>query len=129
VETQTFTDGTWKVGVEGESRAALRRFIDSEFLVAETSPVEELRTDAAETISLFQAVAEAFPSYANLKASVPETLRRRLPLIREPNILADTVAPLLVIGRDRKQELLETADVLARLERILDLIAADRRAG
>jgi hypothetical protein len=43
--------------------------------------------------------------------------------------LADTVAPLLSIGIDKKQQLLEASDVVTRLEMILDLMQAARPAG
>jgi uncharacterized protein len=69
-----------------------------------------------------------FPTYADLKAgTVPQALLRQLPHIQAPGNLADTVAPLLVIDRDRKQELLETADVVTRLEKILQVIKTDRQ--
>ena len=51
-----------------------------------------------------------------------------LPHIREPGMLADAVAPLLLIGIDRRQDLLETSDVVVRLEKILALIQTDQRA-
>jgi uncharacterized protein len=38
--------------------------------------------------------------------------------------LADTVAPLLPISIEQKQQLLETSDVVTRLETILDLMNA-----
>ncbi|RWP34461.1 LON peptidase substrate-binding domain-containing protein, partial [Mesorhizobium sp.] len=40
--------------------------------------------------------------------------------------LADTLAPLLSISIEQKQQLLETSDVVARLEKILDLMKAGR---
>jgi uncharacterized protein len=49
-----------------------------------------------------------------------------LPSIGDPSILADTVAPLLSIGIEQKQQLLEAGDVVARLEKILDLMNAGR---
>jgi uncharacterized protein len=43
-------------------------------------------------------------------------------------VLADTVAPFLSIGMDQRQDLLETADVVTRLEKILELMKTDRQA-
>lgn len=42
--------------------------------------------------------------------------------------MADTVAPLLSIGIEERQKLLETSDVVTRLETILDLLNAGRPA-
>jgi len=54
--------------------------------------------------------------------------RFRLPSIGNPGLLADTVAPLLSIGIEERQKLLETSDVVTRLETILDLLNAGRPA-
>jgi ATP-dependent Lon protease len=43
-------------------------------------------------------------------------------------MFADTVAPILSIAIDRRQDLLETGDVVARLEKILAIVATDRKA-
>ena len=129
IETLTLPDGTLKLFVAGQDRTAVRHFIDGEFLTAETNAVEELRTPTAKAIALAQAVVEVFQTYANIKSgALPQALLRQLPDIRKPGILADTVAPLLAIGQDQKQDLLETADVVARLEKILDRMKTDRQA-
>ena len=52
--------------------------------------------------------------------------RHGLPSIGDPSLLADTVAPLLSIGVEKMQRLLETSDVVDRLETILDLMNAGR---
>jgi uncharacterized protein len=48
----------------------------------------------------------------------------RLPSIGDPGLLADCVAPLLSVEIEKKQQLLEASDVVARLEMILDLLRA-----
>jgi uncharacterized protein len=40
--------------------------------------------------------------------------------------LADSIAPLLSVGIEKKQQILETADVVTRLETILELMKAER---
>ncbi|WP_337721744.1 LON peptidase substrate-binding domain-containing protein [Agrobacterium tumefaciens] len=52
--------------------------------------------------------------------------RVRLPSIGDPSLLADTVAPLLSASMEEKQQLLETRDVVARLERLINLMNAGR---
>ena len=54
--------------------------------------------------------------------------RFRLPSVEEPGGLADSIAPLLPIGIERKQQLLATGDVVARLEAILELMKAAETA-
>jgi len=42
--------------------------------------------------------------------------------------LADSVAPLLSVGIDQRQQLLESCDVVTRLEKILELLRAGQQA-
>ena len=43
-------------------------------------------------------------------------------------MLADVVAPLLSVGIDQRQQLLEITDVVTRLEKILELLKTDQQA-
>jgi uncharacterized protein len=127
----TLADGTLKVFVSGLERAAVVRPIEEEFLAAEIAPREESRSQTAETAALSGAVIDAYRLYANLDdASLPKPLqaRLRLPSIDDPGILADSVAPLLSVGIDQRQQLLEITDVATRLEKILELLKADQQA-
>ena len=54
--------------------------------------------------------------------------RLRLPSMEEPGALADAIAPLLPIAIEQRQQLLETADVVARLQAILELMKSSRHA-
>jgi ATP-dependent Lon protease len=131
INRQTQADGVLKVFVSGLERTAITRLIHDEFLTAEIKPIEETRGQSPEAATLSSAVLHAYQAYANIDfSSSPQGPRPRsgLPSIGNPSLLADTVAPLLSIGMDRKQQLLETSDVVARLEMILDLMQAARPA-
>jgi hypothetical protein len=52
----------------------------------------------------------------------------QLPPIGDPSLFADSIAPLLSVGIEKKQQILETADVVTRLETILELMKADRQS-
>jgi uncharacterized protein len=117
------------VSVSGLQRTAIVRLINNEFLAAEVAPIEEGRGQSAEAATLSRAVLDAYQIYANVDFSaLPPEPRARfgLPSIGDPSLLADTVAPLLSIGIEKKQQLLETSDVVTRLETILDLMNAGR---
>jgi uncharacterized protein len=125
----TLPDGTLKLVVQSLERAAIIRFVEGDFLAAEIAPIEEQRGQAPEAFTLSRAVLEAYQAYANVNFSSPPQALVRLPHIAgEPGLLADAVAQLLSIGLDLRQELLETADVIARLEKIRDLMRTDRKA-
>jgi ATP-dependent Lon protease len=129
INRQTQVDGILKVSVSGLQRTAIIRLINDEFLSAEVEPIEERRSESPEAATLSRAVLDAYQVYAKVDfSSLPPgpQARFRLPSIGDPGLLADTVAPLLSIGIERKQQLLETSDVVARLETILDLMSAGR---
>jgi ATP-dependent Lon protease len=118
--------GTVRLFVQGLERAAVTRFTDGQFWSAEVAPIEELRAKTPEAEGLVLPVLKAYQAYANVDlASPPQALVRH---ISDPSTLADTLAQLLSIGIDRRQELLETGDVIARLEKVLELMKAGRQA-
>ena len=131
INRQTQVDGVLKVSISGLQRTAIVRLLNDGFLAAEVAPIEEARGRSAEAVALSRAVLAAYQLYADVDFSaLPPGPRARhgLPSIGDPGLLADTVAPLLSVGIDSKQQLLETGDVVSRLEMILDLMKAGRPA-
>jgi ATP-dependent Lon protease len=125
INRMTLPDGTLKVFVSGLKRAALVRLVDDECLAAEIAPVDEERSQTAEALNLSRAVLEAYQIYANVDfsdlARATQT-RFGLPHIGDPGMVADSIAPMLSIGIDKRQQLLETGDVVTRLETLLELM-------
>jgi ATP-dependent Lon protease len=126
IDSTTMVDGTIRLIVKGLERAAVVHLAEGQFLAAETARIEESRGQEAEAFSLMRAVLERFEAYRNASLSSPPYAH--LLDIREPDELADAVAPLLVVEIDRRQDLLETSDVITRLEKILALMKADLQA-
>jgi len=127
----TLVDGTLKIVVSGLERAAVVRPIEESFLAAEITPREESRGQTAEAAALSGAVIDAYRVYANLDdTGLPKPLqaRLRLPSTDDAGMLADTVAPLLSVGIEQRQQLLDSSDVVTRLEKILELLKTDRQA-
>jgi uncharacterized protein len=120
-------DGTIKLLVRGLERAAILHFAEGEFLTAETTPIQESRGAEEETFNLSRAVLEKLQAHRNIDGlSSPYA---GLSGIEEPSVLADAIAPLLSADIDKKQELLETSDVVTRLEKIIALMSTDRATG
>ena len=118
-------DGTMKILVEAFERAAITHFAAGEFLTADTAPIQESRGAEEEAYNLSRAVLEKLQAHRNVDGlSSPYAGLSR---IREPSTLADAIAPLLSAEIDKKQELLQTSDVVTRLEKIIALINTDRQ--
>ncbi len=119
-------DGTVKVLVEGESRAALLRFTgESDFFQAECATLEEEGDGAEEAAALSRAVVEHFENYVKLNKKVPPEALASIPQIAEPGKLADSIAAHLSVKISDKQQLLEIFNVAKRLERVYALMEGE----
>jgi uncharacterized protein len=127
----TLLDQTIKLFISGHDRSVVVRPVEQEFLAAEVAALEQTNGYSAEALVLFRAALDAYQHWANVDFSaVPQGLqaRLRLPRMEEPSALADAIAPLLPVSIEQKQRLLETADVVARLETILELMKSSKNA-
>jgi ATP-dependent Lon protease len=112
-------DGTVKVLVEGIGRASITQFTRTEeYFEAEAEPIDEPVDDEREADALMRTVVSQFESYIKLNKKIPPEVLVSVNQIEEPAKLADTIASHLMLKIAEKQELLETASVMERLERI-----------
>lgn len=120
-------DGTIKVLVEGEERAEILRFIDSDEImsadiktVESTCSVESRKLDAMARMVLGQ-----FTQYVKLNKKMSAELLHTVTSIEEPGRLADTLANHLPIKLGERQKLLETHDEYKRLELLAAYISEE----
>ena len=112
-------DGTVKVLVEGGRRARITEFGETEaFFEAYTEELPDLDADAKELEALGRTVVSQFEQYIKLNKKIAPEVLVSLNQIDEPTKLADTIASHLNLKIAEKQELLETAPVGERLERV-----------
>jgi uncharacterized protein len=126
IDFMPLPDGTLRIITRSLERATLTRCIAGEMLAAKVAPFAESQGDVAQSVTLVRTVLERLRAY--LKTDFSAVPYNRLPHIREPGVLADAIAPLLPVEIGERQELLETGDAIARLEKILALMKNDRRA-
>lgn len=122
VNRTVMPDETLRVYVSCLERKVVGRGADGEFLAAEALPFEESRGDTVEAFELARAVLDGYRAYAKLPPGIEGLFR--LPGVENPTTLADTVAPSLSVDIDKKQQILETGDVVKRLQTILDVMSA-----
>jgi ATP-dependent Lon protease len=112
-------DGTVKVLVEGGQRAAITRFSENDdFFQAHAELIDEKAGEAQELEALSRAVVSQFEQYIKLNKKIPPEVLVSINQIDEAGKLADTVASHLALKIPEKQQLLETATVGERLERV-----------
>ena len=116
-------NGTMKLLVEGGERIKIRKFVDSEDCIqARTSklPDELDEEDEAETmLALSNQVLKSFQVYANRLKLISDDGLKELANVGNPSKLADVVASHLNVSVEKKQGLLELANVKERLEQVL----------
>jgi len=122
-------DGTVKVLVEGEQRAQVSSYQLTEdgFLCAKLKPLKEFSEahDAKELEILTRSLVSQFEQYIKLNKKIPPEVISSISAIDDANRLVDTIAAHLTIKMEDKQDLLETLDIGARLEKLMNAIETE----
>ncbi|NOY45052.1 MAG: endopeptidase La [Deltaproteobacteria bacterium] len=119
-------DGTVKVLVEGKRRARIRAFLSTDrYFLTQVEELPEPDQESTEARAIMRTVVEGFAEYVKLNRKLPSELVGSAETIEEPGRLADTIASHLSLKTADKQELLETADPIRRLERLYELMRAE----
>ena len=121
-------DGTVKVLVEGKKRGLITEYLHNpdSFLVR-IEPLEELivEDDTIKEEALIRNIVDAFEHYSKLSRKVPGEILTSISAINDPAKLSDVVASYLTIKIKEKQDLLETVNVIERLEKIYGFILSE----
>ncbi len=124
VQFSRLSDGTVKALIEGRERVFIDGFeAESPYFVVRyhslpTRSVGKKRRPRA----LMDSVTREFANYVGMTPQLPEEAETALEPVTEPHQMVDIVAAHLMIGPDRKQELLEGQDPEARLLLLLETL-------
>ncbi|MEO1240432.1 MAG: endopeptidase La [Pseudomonadota bacterium] len=116
-------NGTHHVVCSGEKRIRLREYVEGyPFLTARFEQIEEPEEKSPEIDARFNALKERALEVLKYVSGVPEALVMTVMTMESPGQLADLVAYLTDLESTEKQEILETVDIKARLDRVLKFI-------
>ncbi len=119
-------DGTVKVLVEGSRRARIATFKETDaYFEAFVEPVGDEGAEARELEALARTVVSQFEQYIKLNKKIAPEVLVSINQIEDPSKLADTVASHLNLKIAEKQEVLETASIGERLERVFGHMEAE----
>ncbi len=119
-------DNTVKVLIEGRKRARLLNFVDGERMIeAEVEELAEVSTGSVETEALVRSLKATFENYVKLNKRIPPEMLMSVNTIDEPSRLADLIVAHLNMKLEDKQEVLEIADPLKRLEKLLQMMQGE----
>ena len=120
-------DGTVKVLVEGLYRGQVLTIEDTGGLFV--SHIETVKDNDSESHPELEAVRRTllaqFEQYAKLNKKIPAEIVNSINSISENSRLADTVAAHLQLKLEQRQQILETADVVARMEFLLSCLESE----
>lgn len=118
------TDGSVKALVEGQTRVVIEEFVQVfPSFVVRCRPIKARRgRHRSHMRALMDAVAREFAAYVMNSPELPEEAETALDGVKDPDEMVDVVASHLVIGVERKQELLEGEDAQARLLKALEAL-------
>jgi len=120
-------DGGVKVLVEGNSRGKISDFLPNpDFFQVVVKKMEATPPSITPEIeALVRGVDSAFKTYVKLNKKIPSDLLASLGSIDDPAQLADTIVANLTLKLEAKQDLLETEDLKARLDKLHNLIRTE----
>ena len=120
-------DGTVKVLVEGLCRGQVLTIEDTGGLFV--SHIETVKDNDSESHPELEAVRRTllaqFEQYAKLNKKIPAEIVNSINGISDNSRLADTVAAHLQLKLEQRQQILETADVVARMEFLLSCLESE----
>ncbi|WP_461521862.1 endopeptidase La [Porticoccus sp.] len=119
-------DGTVKVLVEGAERVKIESIDESAgYFVCSYLPMDEETLTSQETGALMRSALTQFEQYVNLSKKIPSEVVSTVAGIDDASRLADTLATHMTLSVEQKQQVLETAAVGERLEKLLALMESE----
>ena len=119
VQMLKLPDNTIKVLIEGSSRALIERFVEVKpHLKVEVALLDEEVQPSSELEALMRGVVDLFDRYVELDKKVPPEVNLTVRGVEDAGRMADIVASNLHIGVTDKQDVLETFQMDARLEKL-----------
>jgi ATP-dependent Lon protease len=119
-------DGTVKVLVEGATRARVLKYTDrADYYEADATVIVDDAGERVEAEALARSVVNEFEGYVKLNKKVSPEVVGVVQQIEDYAKLADTVASHLAVKISDKQDILETASVTQRLEKVLGLMESE----
>ena len=119
-------DGTVKVLVEGTQRAQVVLYDNSnDFFEAEVTLIQDQQPEEREADVLMRTLLSQFEQYVKLNKKIPPEVIASLSSIEEAARMADTVAAHMTLKLEDKQQLLEMAEVKARIEKLMAYLESE----
>ncbi|MDA8364088.1 MAG: endopeptidase La [Gammaproteobacteria bacterium] len=119
----TAPDGSHHIIAQGQQRFGILEFLEGyPFLVARVAPMEEVETTSSEIEARTHRLKQQAAAALEFMPQAPPELAAAIESTNVPGALADLIAGFLELKPAEKQEVLETLDVQARLDKVLGFL-------
>ncbi|MDY6935575.1 MAG: endopeptidase La [Spirochaetota bacterium] len=120
-------DGTIKVLVEGLSRGYIESYNDlnKDYFEVSIKNIERDVEVGSELVALKRKLIDTFEKYIKLDKKVPAEALTTISDIEDPSQLSDMIASYVNMGMTYKQTLLEIANPIERIEKLISLIQGE----
>ncbi len=124
VQFSRLADGTLKALIEGRQRVVIESFesVSPFFTVAYRPVLPKPARREPKLRALMDSVAREFANYVGQTPQLPEEAETALEVVNDPEEMVNVAASNLMIGPDRRQELLEGKEPEARLLLLLETL-------
>jgi ATP-dependent Lon protease len=124
VQSSRLADGTYKALIEGRQRVAIDEYLSTApYFTVRYVPIESKAPAKWPRMrALMDSVAREFTAYVGQSPQLPEEAETALETVTDPESMVNVVGSNLLIGPDRKQELLEGDEPEARLLLLLETL-------
>lgn len=120
-------NGTIRILVEGQQRAKITRFIETDpMFEVEIDLLEETSADDPEIEALMRSVLQLFEQYTSMSKKISTETYASVTDIEDPGYLADVIASHLPLKIKDKQLLLETLDMKERLNKLIEILMNEK---
>ena len=121
----TAPDGTHHLVVQGDQRFQVEEFLSGwPFMVARVVRIPEPRTRTPEIEARFLNLKNQLLEALRLLPQAPAELLATVEAVESPAALADLAAAYMDVKPEEKQEILETVEIVARMDKVSRTLAA-----
>lgn len=119
-------DGTTSAITQGVSRVRIVEFTQQKpFLMAMVEPIEEEEPDSPLVDALVRATLAMFENVVELNHTLPEEAYVYAMNVDSAGQLSDIIAQMINLDTEQRQEILETLDVVERLQKTSNYLAQE----
>ncbi|MGW8159386.1 endopeptidase La [Desulfoprunum sp.] len=123
-------DGTIKALVEGKTKARIVSFVPHDlFLQAEVEEIPDVVEKTSELLAYERELRRFFDEFANTNKKIAKEVVKSVNSIEDSSKLVDVICAHLPLRAEEKQEILESETLIARIEKVLEIIYREIELG